>query len=43
MCAENGLKSMARGFSHSNFNSRQADIVFFANPFQPSALKISGP
>jgi len=28
MCAENDLKSMAQGFSHSNFNSRQKDMVF---------------
>jgi len=28
MCAENDLKSMAQGFSHSNFNSRQKNMVF---------------
>jgi len=27
MCAENEPKSMAVGFSHSNFKSRQAEIV----------------
>jgi hypothetical protein len=42
MCAENELEFMASCFSHSNFNSRQAENAF-AEPFSTTNTETSDP